>query len=213
MAHGDYLFKGADEPVEVFEVGGEGIAPLAPPARQRKGPAVRRRRQEQMLGWRPAVGLDGAAAPAGCWSASSARGRSAKCGSADTRKLKQHRVFKFCFDAERLRSFKRELTLFRLLRDALGERPDIARLYDVCLDQPAVLPRERVRPRRQPARLGGGAGRAARTCRWRRGCDIVAQVADAVAAAHSVGVLHKDIKPTQHPDARPTRDGSARARS
>ena len=32
--------------------------------------------------------------------------------------------------------------------------------------------------------------------RWRPGLDLVARVADAVAAAHSVGVIHKDIKPS-----------------
>jgi class 3 adenylate cyclase len=31
IAHGEYLFKGADEPTEVFEVGAAGFAPLAPP--------------------------------------------------------------------------------------------------------------------------------------------------------------------------------------
>src|SRR3954469_12778703 len=31
VAHGPYLLKGADEPMEVYEVGAEGDAPLAPP--------------------------------------------------------------------------------------------------------------------------------------------------------------------------------------
>jgi len=31
LAHGPYLLKGRDEPIEIFEVGAEGLAPLAPP--------------------------------------------------------------------------------------------------------------------------------------------------------------------------------------
>src|SRR5687768_1712650 len=36
MAHGDYVFHGATEPIEVFEVGGDGIAPLAAPRDREK---------------------------------------------------------------------------------------------------------------------------------------------------------------------------------
>ena len=66
------------------------------------------------------------------------KGASARSGSRGTADTKEPRVFKFCFDADRLGSFKRELTLFRLLRDALGDRPDIARLLEVELDEVAV---------------------------------------------------------------------------
>ena len=40
MDHGPYLFKGAEEPMDVFEVGAEGIAPLqAPPESEKAKPA------------------------------------------------------------------------------------------------------------------------------------------------------------------------------
>jgi len=35
-------------------------------------------------------------------------------------KLKDRRVFKFCFRADRVRSLKREVTLFRVLKDGWG---------------------------------------------------------------------------------------------
>lgn len=45
------------------------------------------------------------------------------------------RGFKFCFCADRLRNLKREMTLFRGVRDVLGERSDIARLYAAQLHE------------------------------------------------------------------------------
>ncbi|MBU0617482.1 MAG: protein kinase, partial [Planctomycetes bacterium] len=51
------------------------------------------------------------------------------------RETRYVRAFKFCFRSDRLRSLKRELKLFGLLREALGERPDIARLYEVRLQE------------------------------------------------------------------------------
>ena len=50
--------------------------------------------------------------------------------------MKQRRVFKFCFDADRLRSFKRELTFFKLIKQHLGDRDDIAQLLDISTDEP-----------------------------------------------------------------------------
>src|SRR2546422_1423392 len=35
---------------------------------------------------------------------------------------KERRVFKFCFQAERVRALKREVTLFRLLKERIGDR-------------------------------------------------------------------------------------------
>ena len=50
--------------------------------------------------------------------------------------LKQQRVFKFCFRADRVRSLKREMTLFRLLKERIGDHPNIVRLLEVYLDEP-----------------------------------------------------------------------------
>src|SRR5262249_1677152 len=45
-------------------------------------------------------------------------------------KTQDARVFKFCSDGERLSALKREFTLFRVLRETLGERDDYARVLD-----------------------------------------------------------------------------------
>ena len=40
-------------------------------------------------------------------------------------KTNEKRVFKFCLDSERLRGLRREVALFRVLKEELGDRDDI----------------------------------------------------------------------------------------
>jgi len=195
QAHGPYLFKGADEPAEVFEVGGAGLAPMSPPRDSEKARRAVRAGEEETLGWRPATGLEVPQRPGWMLERRLGEGGFGEVWLGTHARTSERRVFKFCFDAERLRSFRRELTLFRLLRETLGERGDIARLYEVQLEQPPYFLES------EYSELGdlgawaqsqGGIGRVPMEQRL----DIVARVADALAAAHSVGVLHKDIKPS-----------------
>ena len=212
MAHGNYLIQGSDDPVRVFEVGGDGIAPLEPP---RDSETTRRSvsaEEEPTLGWRPATGLEIPRRSGWTLERRLGEGGFGEVWFGVHGKTGERRVFKFCFDPERLRSFKRELTLFRLLRESLGERADIAKLYEVQLEQsPFYLESEYS----ESGDLAGWAeeqGGIAKIPMQTR-LDQVIRIAEAAAAAHSVGVLHKDIKPSEHPRCTTTQDGSRPAAS
>jgi len=103
------------------------------------------------------------------------------------------RVFKFTWDGVRLKSLKREVTISRLLKESLGERPDLVRLLEWNFDSmPFYLETEYCGPNlSQWAAEQGGLAAIALDTRL----EMLMEIAGAVAAAHEVGVLHKDLKP------------------
>lgn len=112
---------------------------------------------------------------------------------AEHAKLGHRRVFKFAQDGARLAALKREFTLYRVLQQELGPRPDIARVLDTHFAAaPYFIECDYGGDNLLDwsHRLAGLAplSRADRLA-------LFLQVARAVAAAHGVGVLHKDIKP------------------
>ncbi|MEE9128842.1 MAG: protein kinase [Phycisphaerales bacterium] len=195
VAHGPYLFKGSDEPIEVFEVGAKGIAPLRPPPDGEKLRRAIPAGEEELYGWRPGVGLP--IPQRGDWllQRKIGEGGFGEIWLAKQDKTGIRRVFKFCFDAQRLRSLKRELILFRLMREALGDRPDIAQIRDIQLKRPPFYLESEFTDRGnlvQWAESQGGIDRVPLATRL----DLVIRMCDAVAAAHSIGILHKDIRPS-----------------
>ena len=106
----------------------------------------------------------------------------------------EQRVFKFAFDAAGLTGLKREITLHRVLRASLGERPDFVRLMDYNLEEaPYFLESEYLAggDLRQWIEAQGGFAQVPLAQRL----SLLAQVAESLAAAHGAGVLHKDLKP------------------
>src|SRR5436305_10323077 len=108
-------------------------------------------------------------------------------------KTREPRVFKFAADGIRLKGLKREVTLARLLKDSLGERPDFVRVLEWNFDtQPFYLESEFCGPNlAEWAENQGGLPAIPLPTRLQAMVDLAA----GVAAAHHVRVLHQDLKP------------------
>lgn len=108
-------------------------------------------------------------------------------------RTRELRVFKFALDGEHLAALKREATLLRVLRESLGDRPEFVRAIDWNFEQPPYF--------LESEYAGQALDEWASRPEHLAGMDLAARIAfflrivEAVEAAHSVGVLHKDIKP------------------
>ena len=175
---------------------------------------------ESVRGWRPAAGKQIPGRPHWRVKKKIGEGGFGDVWQVVHRKTGEKRVFKFCYETRRLRSLKREITLFRLLKEELGERDAIVRIIDWSFDDPPYYIESEYTAGGnllEWVQSQGGIERIPMATRL----EIVAQVADALAAAHSIGVLHKDVKPgniliTEQPqrvvNATHTQDHAPRAR-
>ena len=194
LNHGPYRLKGVEEPIEICEVGEVGKAALMPPASSANAERFRPADSEPVLGWRPAVGQT---VPGTNWSLQEKLGEGGFgevwLGWHDI--LKERRVFKFCFRADRVRSLKREVTLFRLLKEKVGQHPHVMGIREVYFEDPPyyiAMDYAAGRDLNLWCRAHGGVA----TIPLQTRIEVIAQVADALEAAHRAGVVHRDIKPS-----------------
>ncbi len=192
LNHGPYLLKGVEEPLEVCEVGEAGQGTLKPPTNSEKARRHVTDESEPVLGWRPALDQ---LVPNSRWLLERKLGEGGFgevwLGRHET--LKERRVFKFCFRADRVRSLKREVTLFRLLKEKVGQHPNIVGIQEVFFNEPPyyiVMDYAEATDLRAWCEREGFANIPIETR-----LEIVAQMADALQAAHTAGVLHRDVKP------------------
>ncbi|MBM3837700.1 MAG: hypothetical protein FJ398_07005 [Verrucomicrobia bacterium] len=196
LNHGTYSLKGVEEHLDLCEVGETGLARLLPPKDTDKAQRFVAVEKEPVLGWRPA---NGQAIPNTQWVL---EGKIGEGGFGEVwvgchQALKKRQVFKFCFRADRVRSLKREVTLFRVLKERIGNHPNIVAVHDVFLNEPPyylVMDYAEGKDLKTWSVERGGVERIPLETRL----EIVAQVADALQAAHDAGVIHRDVKPSNN---------------
>jgi eukaryotic-like serine/threonine-protein kinase len=112
---------------------------------------------------------------------------------AENPKTHEQRVFKFAADGVRLKGLKREITVSRFLRESLGDRPEFVRILEWNFETaPFFLESEYGGPNlAEWAAAQGGLAKITLDVRL----NLLIDIAQAVAAAHGIGVLHKDLKP------------------
>jgi DNA-binding winged helix-turn-helix (wHTH) protein/serine/threonine protein kinase len=121
-------------------------------------------------------------------------------------KTRERRVFKFAPDDLRLKALKREVTVARLLREALGDRQEFVRVLEWNFDSPPYfLESEYAGP--NLAEWANGQG-GLQNVPWPLRLELLANIVRAVGAAHELDLLHKDLKPGNiligsAPDGRP----------
>ena len=194
LNHGPYAMKGVEETVEVCEVGETGKAALTRPDDTEKARRFPSPESEPVLGWRPAVDQP---VPGTSWVLEKKLGEGGfgEVWLGRDKILKTRHVFKFCFRADRVRSLKREVTLFRLLKERVGVHPNIVGVEATYFDEPPfyiVVEHVDGSDLRQWCEAGGGIENVPLSTRL----EIAAQVADALKAAHESGVIHRDVKPS-----------------
>jgi class 3 adenylate cyclase/tRNA A-37 threonylcarbamoyl transferase component Bud32 len=194
LNHGYYEMKGVEEPVEVCEVGEKGLAALTPPGDSEKARRFHPADAEPVLGWRPSAGQ---VVPGTRWKLERLLGQGGfgEVWLAEHENLKQRRVLKFCFKAERARALKREATLFRVLRERFGEHPNIVAIHDVFFAEPPYYLVMDYVDGPSLDRWTGDQKSVAETPLATR-LELVAQIADALQAAHESGIIHRDVKPS-----------------
>jgi serine/threonine protein kinase/DNA-binding winged helix-turn-helix (wHTH) protein len=121
------------------------------------------------------------------------RSGSSEVWIAENPKTREQRVFKFASDGVRLKGLKREITVSRFLRESLGERPEFVRILEWNFESAPFFLESEYAGANLAEWAEGQSGLIAIPLAAR--LQLLIDIARAVAAAHGIGVLHKDLKP------------------
>ncbi len=109
-------------------------------------------------------------------------------------KTHELRVFKFVSGLARLRTLKREVTVFRFFRESLQDRRHLVQILEWNFEaEPYFLESEYGGPNLAEWAEGQGGLTA---IPLERRLHLLAEISRAVSGVHAVGVLHKDLKPS-----------------
>jgi non-specific serine/threonine protein kinase len=121
-------------------------------------------------------------------------GRSGDVWLAEHRKTHAQRVFKFSKDAQTLSSLKREVTIYRLLSESLGDQARLVHILDWNFDElPSFIESQYCAGGSLQEWFDAQGGVLAIPLAVR--LALFADICEAVSGVHALGVLHKDIKP------------------
>ena len=175
--------------------------------RQRTRSEGRYSHRHERAGWRPIFGENPPGRPH--WDLEKQLGHE-DVWLARHRKTRERRLFKFCRTTAGRRRLEHEITVFCELREKLGERDDLVGILDWDFDgATCFLETEYTEAGdlREWSEARGGLSRV--TLDERLG--IITQAAETFQAVHSVGVVHRDLRPSSLLIARHV-DGGPRSR-
>ncbi len=106
----------------------------------------------------------------------------------------ERRIFRFCTDDAELPRMQRQLMMARLFKEAIRYRDVVARTLDGNLERsPYFLESEYIEGGPLPEWIEAQGGMEVISLAWR--LELVAQVADSLAAVHSLGVVLGNVEP------------------
>jgi len=194
MRHGFYRLKGVEDPFEICEVGECGVAAFESPASTET--AHRMEEEEEILGWRPGLS---STVPGTNWVLEERLGRGGfgEVWVAHDRTMTQRRtVFKFCTRRGKIKSLRRELSVFNHLASSAGRTPpgivEVRGTHDA--EPPYYIELEYV----AGGDLQQWIEREGKSAPLRIQLDLAIQMARALATVHGAGYVHRDIKPSNY---------------